>query len=476
MKTKKTLQSFAFTCAISFSKLYSKFKKGSQRASITILSFIIIATAFSQGDQTAIAVPISSYSTAQALLHKPDDYATTSIKYPLIIFLHGAGEAGTNLSLIYNNSSAGGPAYFIAHNLWPPSFLVGGVNYKPIVLSPQNNGWSISTTSLNFIMNFMVANYRVDPNRIYLTGLSAGGEGVVGDASHIDIETGLPVNPTYKAAAIVPMSAACGTPAPGWGKTTVADSIRVWGFGSTASDVHGGNTKTYVDYVNTAKPGFGSFTDYAGGHCCWNTFYNPKWRDPISGLTIWEWLLSNTRQLPSVTLPVNFLSFDAKKEVNGIQLTWRVGTEENVLKYEVEKSNDGKTFNTIGYVSASAQSQYSFIDKQLLDKSFYRIKSIDYDNKYKYSGIVYLNQGKTSVVLKVYPIPAQQETILQYPTARQNSKILITSGDGRVLQEIRPNQGSQQTLISLNNIKAGLYLISYEDGEGNSETIKFIKQ
>ena len=475
MKTQRTLQSFALTCAISFSKFYSKLKKGSQRASITILSFVIIATAFSQGDQTAITVPITSYSTAQALLHKPDDYATTSVKYPLIIFLHGSGEAGTNLSLIYNNSSAGGPAYFIAHNLWPVSFLVGGVTYKPIVLSPQNNGWSISTTSLNYIMNFMVTNYRVDPNRIYLTGLSAGGEGVVGDASHYDIETGLVVNPTFKAAAIVPMSAACGTPSPSWGKTTVSDSIRVWGFGSCPADIHGENTRAYVDYVNAAKAGFGTFTNYPGGHCCWNTYYNPKWKDPISGLSIWEWLLSNTRQLPSA-LPVNFLSFDAKKEVTGIQLTWKVGTEENVLKYDVEKSNDGKTFITIGEVSASAQNQYSYIDKQLQDKSFYRIKSVDYDNKYKYSGIVYFNQGKTSVVLKAYPIPAQQETILQYPTAKKNSKISITSGDGKVLQEIRPNQGSQQTVISLNNIKAGLYLISYEDGEGISETIKFIKQ
>jgi hypothetical protein len=475
MKTKRTLQSFAFLRAISFSKFYSKLKKGKKRASTTILSIIIIITAFSQGDQTAITVPITSYSTAQALLHKPNDYATTTVKYPLIVFLHGSGEAGTNLSLIYNSSSAGGPAYFIAQNQWPASFIVGGVTYKPIVLSPQNNGWSISTTSLNYILNFMVANYRVDANRIYLTGLSAGGEGVVGDASHYDIETGLTINPTYKAAAIVPMSAATGTPLPSWGKTTVGDSIRVWGFGSCPADIHGENTKAYVDYVNAAKAGYGMFTNYPGGHCCWNTYYNPKWKDPITGLTIWEWLLTNTRQLPS-PLPVNFLSFDVKKEITGIQLTWKVGTEDNVLKYEVEKSKDGKTFTTIGEVNASAQNQYSFMDKQLLDKSFYRIKSVDYDSKYKYSGIVYFNNGKTSVVLKAYPIPAHQETILQYPTAKSNSKISITAGDGRVLQEIRPNQGSQQTLISLNNMKAGLYLISYEDGEGNSETIKFIKQ
>ena len=420
-------------------------------------------------------MPISSYSTAQALLHKPDDYATTTVKYPLIIFLHGSGEAGNNLSLIYNSSSAGGPAYFIAHSLWPASFLVGGVNYKPIVLSPQNNGWSISTTSLNYIMNFMVANYRVDPNRIYLTGLSAGGEGVVGDASHVDIETGLAINPTYKAAAIVPMSAATGTPVPSWGKTTVADSIRVWGFGSFPADIHGENTKTYVDYVNVAKPGFGTFTDYPGGHCCWNTYYNPKWKDPTTGLSIWEWLLTNTRQTLQ-PLPVTFLSFDAKKEQNGIKLTWNVGTEENVSRYEAEKSRDGKSFTTIGSIKASAQNQYSFTDEQFQDKSFYRIREVDFDNKYKYSSIVYFNQGKTSVVLKAYPIPAQNETILQYPTAKRNSRISITSGDGKVLQEIRPNQGSQQTLISLNNIKAGLYLISYEDGEGNSETIKFVKQ
>jgi hypothetical protein len=186
-------------------------------------------------------------------------------------------------------------------------------------------------------------------------------------------------------------------------------------------------------------------------------------------------MLTNRRQT-FTPLPVNFLSFDVKKDVAGIQLTWKVGTEENVSRYEVEKSKDGKTFTIIGSVSASAQNQYSFTDQQLQDKSFYRIKSVDFDSKYKYSGIVYFSQGKTSVVLKAYPVPAQQETFLQYPTAKSNSKISITSGDGKVLQEIRPNPGSQQSLIRLNNIKAGLYLISYEDGDGNSETIKFIKQ
>ena len=99
------------------------------------------------------------------------------ITYPVLIFLHGAGEAGTSghISRIYGSSTAGGAAYFI-DQYFPDSFRWVELGHGNFNLSPQTPGWSASGNHLKFMIRDMIARYRVDINRIYITGLSAGGD------------------------------------------------------------------------------------------------------------------------------------------------------------------------------------------------------------------------------------------------------------------------------------------------------------
>jgi len=64
-------------------------------------------------------------------------------------------------------------------------------------------------------------------------------------------------------------------------------------------------------------------------------------------------LLSNSNVVSlfaPVALPVNFLSFDAKKLNNTAWLHWKVNGEINVDKYIVQRSVDGVLFTSIGEV------------------------------------------------------------------------------------------------------------------------------
>lgn len=291
-----------------------------------LLGFLFLLLGFASFGQigTKISIPVTTYPLSRpALLNLPDDYATaTTTRYAFLIFGHGAGErsntgatdvtyqAGGYLNKIYNSSGAGGPAYFIENGGWPSSFTnpVDGLQYKFIVLSPQNDSWSIYSRDVKDIINWMVANYRVDSNRIYVTGLSAGGEETaIGYQSEYDIEAGTTLVPTrYKPAAGVPMSPALpGAVNPAWVATSVTDSVPNWGFGSPSNDPFGQYAKDFIDQQNVIKPNYSRFTTYGSGHCCWNTFYNPSYTEVIGGQTmnIYQWMLTKKRNatLPNTT-------------------------------------------------------------------------------------------------------------------------------------------------------------------------------
>ncbi|MGB7395060.1 MAG: PHB depolymerase family esterase [Pricia sp.] len=107
-------------------------------------------------------------------LYYPEDYdnsenesKTDSIKedkkFPLLLFLHGGGESGDSLVKVKRNG--------------PPKLIARGKKFPFLILAPQNphkkKWWD--TKSVKQLLDTIVANNRVDKNRIYLTGLSRGG-------------------------------------------------------------------------------------------------------------------------------------------------------------------------------------------------------------------------------------------------------------------------------------------------------------
>jgi len=239
--------------------------------------------------ETSITVPYTSAAspTFPALLYLPDDYATTGTQqYPLLVFLHGSGESCPPQSSLYNSTGSGGVPYAIEHGQWPTTGFVNpkdGKTYKFIVVSPQSgcNSWSTAGDQLENIIKYLVATYRVDVNRIYGTGLSAGGGGVTEYAAHLDAatETILTSTRTYKFAAMVPMSLATITPVQSWGTMIASDNVATWGFGDPNNDTYGANTMYLMNYINNATPGLARFSQFNTGHGPWEAYYNPTYRE-----------------------------------------------------------------------------------------------------------------------------------------------------------------------------------------------------
>lgn len=178
----------------------------------------------------------------------------------------------------------------------------------------------------------------------------------------------------------------------------------------------------------------------------------------------------------SSALPVKFQNLDAKAASNSVSLKWSVGTEDNVSSYQIEKSADGRSYATIGSVNATGDGTYSFTDSKPTSVAYYRIKSVDIDGKYGYSTVAMVKAGNSVIVLKAFPTPFVNNLSIQHPTAVAGSSIIISSADGRVIKTVVPAVGMQQTDINLSSAKSGLYVIRYSSLNGDSETLKVVKQ
>jgi predicted peptidase len=129
----------------------------------------------SPGELQTMERPTSTRSAQQALAttvqmrirylaYFPKSYSAKGEPVPLLIFLHGSGEAGDDLGQV---------------KAWgPPAMIDKGIDFPFLVLSPQapqHQGWNVNL--LVGMLDDVMARYNVDRKRVYLTGLSMGGYG-----------------------------------------------------------------------------------------------------------------------------------------------------------------------------------------------------------------------------------------------------------------------------------------------------------
>lgn len=104
-------------------------------------------------------------------LYLPEYYNQSADQYPLLIFLHGSGEKGNSAtdSSQLDRVLKNGPPKQIENETWSPVFPM-------LVASPQAvSGWNAS--EIHSFIEYLMENYRINPERIYISGLSMGGFG-----------------------------------------------------------------------------------------------------------------------------------------------------------------------------------------------------------------------------------------------------------------------------------------------------------
>lgn len=116
-------------------------------------------------------------------------------------------------------------------------------------------------------------------------------------------------------------------------------------------------------------------------------------------------------------LPVTLVSFTGKVADEKVVLEWTTASEYNNAYFDVQRSEDGVTFETIGRVNgkgtSTVRNDYRFIDIQpLIGVNYYRLKQVDTDGKFEYTKVIAVNftqEDAGSAQVLVYPNPLQKQ-------------------------------------------------------------------
>jgi hypothetical protein len=183
-----------------------------------------------------------------------------------------------------------------------------------------------------------------------------------------------------------------------------------------------------------------------------------------------------------VVLPVELTSFLAHNTGDKVHLDWTVASEQQINSYEIERSNDGKTFVQIGAQKAQGSTQYATYFYQdnapVNGTNYYRLKIIEANGVFSYSKTISIVlYAKNEYGLKIYPNPFRTELNVNWQGVKTRNSISIKLMDivGRVLwsSEVKNTEGGiNHTLIPIQKLPLGVYWLQVD----NQPIQKLIKQ
>lgn len=177
-------------------------------------------------------------------------------------------------------------------------------------------------------------------------------------------------------------------------------------------------------------------------------------------------------------LPVEMVSFDAKKAGKSVVLNWATASEKLNAHFIIERSSNATDFETVakvaGNATTSAKQKYQFTDTNPLQGlSYYRLKQVDLDNKYAYSSVVSVNLNQEIASPVVYPNPAASVLNLDLKQNASGTVVRILNIFGQEVLKNTLNESLNQQL-NIENLPVGAYQIIFENGNTKSMT-RFVK-
>ena len=412
-------------------------------------------------------------------------------RYPLLIFMHGAGESGNGRDMnVLTRVLRSGTPRLINQGGFPDSFQVNGRWHKFIVLSPQiknginGNTSTIAPSTIEALIQYAKNTYRIDTSKIYLSGSSMGG-GATWDYA------GSSLSAANRLAGII---VACGAgdlsqeeanniaaaKLPVLATHNIDDQLIA--VSRTQNNIN--NILNYTPTINPLPRGIYWTPPPTYGHNVWRrTFeviqpgFNGGDVTDTLGMDAYQWALQFARI--TVALPVNWIEFTANKSGNGIHLHWEVNAQEKVKDYSIEKSEDGRAWKDIVKLQAKSgngELMYDYDDNSRINgRVYYRIKVNDLNGQSTYSVIRVVNVEGGNKVL-VYPNPFKGNLNIQLPGSVVGQFDLRLIDDHGKIVYTRSHL-SNNSVIRINvpdGLKTGNYFLQLVSSSGETFQSKLL--
>jgi hypothetical protein len=189
--------------------------------------------------------------------------------------------------------------------------------------------------------------------------------------------------------------------------------------------------------------------------------------------------------ITSNALPVSLLNLTARKQDSKVVLDWGTSSEQNSNYFSVQRSKNSSSFTAeVGKLQAAGNSSatrlYSLTDNTpAIGWNYYRVQQFDLDGKYTYSNIAAVNFEKNGSLMVIYPNPVKEKLNVEFTSERAGRlelQVIDSKGSVMLKQSASITNGRNLETLDVSTLSKGMYIIRYQDTNGNVGYTKFVKQ
>lgn len=204
----------------------------------------------------------------------------------------------------------------------------------------------------------------------------------------------------------------------------------------------------------------------------------------LNGGQLLSWSIEVCYDEPLGPLPLDLLHFEATAQKEEILLSWRTANEVNNRGFEIHKSTDPQTgFDNIGWVNGlgnAIEGNYHFEDKNVKPgiTYYYRLKQIDFDQKFTFSGIKQAKVEADDLEVGLAPNPASDLLAVSLmKDGHHSGEIQVIDVLGKKLSSMSFEMKDRTKInLDLNDLTPGVYFLDITLDDNEKSVRKFIKK
>jgi hypothetical protein len=161
-----------------------------------------------------------------------------------------------------------------------------------------------------------------------------------------------------------------------------------------------------------------------------------------------------------ITLPIDLLVFKGTQRGNIVRLDWKMADQTQPVTFEVQRSFDGRTFNSVGQLAYfTGKTEYHWedpIEKAGVGRVYYRLK-LKYVQKPEEFSDIYSIHLQGAAKFTVFPDPGSNRVWVDFGTGSFTGKLMLININGMRMGEMDAKQVSGRVPMVFNKLMPGQY-------------------